>query len=69
MLDQGITTLNPGVFDFADLFRVELLPAFVVELLVESPNESGVDKVDERIADVTVVLKAKPLRSVPLREL
>lgn len=44
---QFSSSLDPGITDLADLIGVELLPLFVIHLLIEGFNELGVHKVEE----------------------
>lgn len=62
--------MNPGIFDLADLqrslvsgmrrfdylFTVEFLPFVPVEFFMECTNEATIDKIDEGVANVALVL-------------
>lgn len=48
--------LDPCIADLANLYRVELVPLSLVELLVKVWNELGMDKVQEGIANITIIL-------------
>ena len=56
MIGQLLSSLNAGIADLRDLVRVELFPLFVMELSVESFNKLGMEKVEESIANITVIL-------------
>lgn len=48
--------LDSGVTDLTDFGGVELIPLPMVELEVKFVDEFGVNKIQERIADITVIL-------------
>ena len=48
--------LDPGVTDLTDFGGVELIPLSMMELEVKFVDEFGVNKIQERIADITVIL-------------
>mmetsp|Transcript_11084 Transcript_11084/g.35301 ORF Transcript_11084/g.35301 Transcript_11084/m.35301 type:complete len:354 (+) Transcript_11084:83-1144(+) len=55
--DERVSALNPGIRDRADLAAVEVTPSTVVKVLVKANDGPGVDKVDEGVANVALVLK------------
>ena len=59
MVDELGSALNASIADLADFFRVKLLPLFMMEFLVEFADEFGVDKVDEGIAHIALVLNKR----------
>jgi hypothetical protein len=49
--------LNSSVLDFADLVRVELCPSLSMEVPVEVKDEQRMQKVDEGVAHISLVLE------------
>jgi hypothetical protein len=57
VVNESGLALDAGVGDLALLFRVELAPLLVIELLVKGLKRCAADKIDERIAHVAFVLE------------
>jgi hypothetical protein len=55
--ERTCLALNPGVGNSTDLLGVEFLPLTAIEFLEEVHNRHRVDEVDERVADITLVLR------------
>lgn len=55
VLELG-SALDPGIADLAHFHRVEFVPPPLMEILIKLSDELCVDKVDEGIADIAVVL-------------
>lgn len=56
MVLQSLKTLDPCISKFADFFRIELFPFFLVEPFVKGRYISCINEVDEGIAYVALVL-------------
>ena len=56
MTEQFTQPLNPSISQCTDLFTVEFLPSFPIELFEEFDYDDWVNKVDERVAYIALVL-------------
>lgn len=56
MMRKLVCALNTGIADVTDFFRVKKLPFFIMEFVVKLNNELWMDKVEESIPDITVIL-------------
>ena len=54
---QVLLTLNATVGDFADFLWVKPFPRLSIQILVKRNDKDGVDKIDEGISDVAVILQ------------
>ena len=59
VVGQLLSSLNAGIADLRDLVRIEFLPLFIMKLVVKSFNKLGVEKVEESVANITVILNKK----------
>mgnify|MGYP006973216755 CR=1 FL=1 len=56
---KGIANLDTSIGDRTDLLAVELLPSLPMEFFIERYNIITINKIDEGISDVALVLKKK----------
>ena len=56
VLHQRLLALNPGVFDIADLLRIETLPLLVIKVLHKFFDKSRVDEIDKSIPNIAFIL-------------
>jgi len=57
VLNQRLPALHSRIRDLAHLFRIEVLPTFVVKFFVEAGGIGAIPKIDESVAQVAAVLE------------
>ncbi|MNE76754.1 hypothetical protein D3C80_1730100 [compost metagenome] len=57
MIHQRLLSLNSGVGNVTNLLAIKLFPFLGMESMAEWNYGQGIDKINERISDIALVLK------------